>query len=71
MKPTALCEVNESKNNIVETLTESLNYIKTLHDIVPESEVKSTFKVLASHIRTALQLQLNKIHIGSNRDHIL
>ena len=56
MKPTALCEVNESKNNLIETLTESQNYLKNLNDIVPESEVKSTLKVFESHITTALEL---------------
>ena len=54
MKLTALCEVKESKNNLIETLTKPLNYLKTLNDIVPESEVKSTLKVVESHISTAL-----------------
>ena len=56
MKPQALCEVNESKNNLIETLIESQNYLKTLKDIVPDSEVKSTLKVIESHITTALNL---------------
>ena len=56
MKPRALCEVNESKNNLMETLIESQNYLKTLKDIVPDSEVKSTLKVIESHITTALNL---------------
>ena len=42
IKPQALCEVNESKNNLIETLIESQNYLKTLKEIVPKSEVKST-----------------------------
>ena len=56
MKTQALCEVNESKNNLIETLIESQNYLETLKDIVPDSEVKSTLKVIESHITTALKL---------------
>ena len=56
MKPKALCEVNESKNNLIETLVESQNYLKTLKDIVPHSEVKLSLKVIESHITTALNL---------------
>ena len=44
IKPQALCEVNES-NNIIETLIESQNYLKTLKEIVPKSEVKSTLNL--------------------------
>ena len=61
MKPTALYEVNESKNHLIETLTELQNYLKTLNDIVPESEVKSTLKGVESHITTALQLTKSTI----------
>ena len=32
IKPQALCEVNESKNNLIKTLIESQNYLKTLKD---------------------------------------
>ena len=56
MKPQALCEVNESKNNLIETLIKSQNYLKTLKDIVPDSEVKPTLKFIESHITTALNL---------------
>ena len=56
IKPQALCEVNESKNNLIETLIESQNYLKTLKEIVPKSIVKSTLNVIDSHITTALNL---------------
>ena len=56
IKPQDLCEVNESKNNLIETLIESKNYLKTLKEIVPKSEVKSTLNVIDSHITTALNL---------------
>ena len=51
-----MCEVNESKNNLIETLIESQDYLKTLKEIVPKSEVKSTLNVIDSHITTALNL---------------
>ena len=56
MKLQALFENNESKNYLIETLIESQNYLKTLKDIVPDSEVKSTLKVIESHITTVLNL---------------
>ena len=56
IKPQALCEVNESKNNLIETLIESQNYLKTLKGIVPKSEVKSILNVIDSYITTAFNL---------------
>ena len=56
IKPQALCEVNDAKNNLVETLVESQNYLETLQEIIPKSEVKSTLNVIQSHIATALNL---------------
>ena len=45
MKPTDLCEVNEAKKkNLIETLIESQNYLKTLKDIVPDLIGWSTIK---------------------------
>ena len=46
IKPLVLCEVNDAKNNLVETLVESQNYLKNLQEIIPKSEVKSKLNVI-------------------------
>ena len=56
IKPQVLCEVNDAKNNLVETLLESQNYLKNLQEIIPKSEVKCKLNVIESHIATALSL---------------
>ena len=56
IKAQVLCEVNNTKNSLLETLVESQNYVRTLQEIVPQSEVKSKLNVIESHIATAWNL---------------
>ena len=68
IKPQVLCELNDAKNNLVETLVESQYYLKNLQEIIPKSEVKSKLNVIESHIATALSLSRSTSFTVSTTD---
>ena len=68
IKPQVLCEVNDAKNNLVETLVESQNYLKNLQEIIPKSEIKFKLNVIESHIATALSLSQSTSFTVSTTD---
>ena len=67
IKAQALCEVNEAKNSLPETLVESQNYVRILQEIVLQSEVKSKLNVI-SHIATAFNLSRTTSFASSTTD---
>ena len=68
IKAWALYEVNDAKNSLLETLVESQNYVRTLQEIVPQSEVKSKLNVIESHITTAFNLSRTTSFASSTTD---
>ena len=68
IKAQALCEVNDARNSLLETLVESQNYVRILQKIVPQSEAKSKLNVIESHITTAFNLSRTTSFTSSTTD---